>query len=163
MLESCLKTLEFLNVGDLIKKRDKLLIGPNDSNMNYLMNALYTPLDMTDYESNFVSLDDKKDGFGVGTPYLMRPMMEEIIPPEPMRLYIHGTEENTQPLARSKIHREYIDNKAAEEEAAAEEEEEEEEEGGEEEGEGEEGAEGGEEAAEEEEEEEKPAVNLPSR
>lgn len=47
--------LEFYNVGDLQKQRERLLIHPGDHNFNYLMNALFTPLDMTDYEDNFVS------------------------------------------------------------------------------------------------------------
>jgi hypothetical protein len=51
-------SLEFMNVGDLQKKRETLLTQPSDHNFNYLMNALFTPLDMTDYEDTFVGFNE---------------------------------------------------------------------------------------------------------
>ena len=42
--------LTFFSVNDLQKQREKLLVNPSDHQFNYLMNALFSPLDMTDYE-----------------------------------------------------------------------------------------------------------------
>lgn len=50
--------LEFFNVGDLMKKRETMFVHQSDHNMNYLMNALFTPLDMTDYENTFVGFNE---------------------------------------------------------------------------------------------------------
>lgn len=47
-------TIEFVNLAKLNKKREQLLF-PSDIQFRYLQNALFTPLDMTDYEDNFVS------------------------------------------------------------------------------------------------------------
>jgi hypothetical protein len=51
-------SLEFMNVNDIQKKREQLLVFPSDHNFNYLMNALFTPLDMTDYEDTFVGFNE---------------------------------------------------------------------------------------------------------
>lgn len=51
-------SLEFTNVADLQKKREQLLVFPSDHNFSYLMNALFTPLDMTDYEDTFVGFNE---------------------------------------------------------------------------------------------------------
>lgn len=50
--------IEFVNVGDLAKKREQLFVHQSDHNFNYLMNALFTPLDMTDYENTFVGYNE---------------------------------------------------------------------------------------------------------
>ena len=47
-------TIEFMNLAKLNKKREQLLF-PSDHQFRYLQNALFTPLDMTDYEDQFVS------------------------------------------------------------------------------------------------------------
>jgi hypothetical protein len=141
--------MEFMNVGDLQKKRDQLMTQPSDQSFSYLMNALFTPLDMTDYESNFVGFNEIAGGLPIEDAQLLRPAMEELLPATHALASIEPIENRPQ-YARSKTHREYLETKAAEAEAAADEEEEEEEEGGEEEG---EESEGEEEAAEEEEDE----------
>lgn len=148
--------MEFFNVGDLQKKREQLFVHQSDHNFGYLMNALFTPLDMTDYENSFVGFDEVAGTLPLKDVHLLKPVIEE---PHPANHALAALEtiENRPQYARSRIHRELLETKAAEAEAEAEEEEEEEE--GEEEGEeGEEGeeaeGEGEEEAGEEEEEEE---------
>lgn len=106
------------------------------------MNALFTPLDMTDYENTFVGYNEIEGAVPTNSPHLLKPLIEE---PWPMN---HAPVEITEleardMLARSKTHQELLETKAAEAEAGDEEEEEEEGEGAE----GEEGEEG--EAAEE--------------
>lgn len=54
--------MEFFNVGDLAKKREQLFVHQSDHNYNYLMNALFTPLDMTDYEDTFVGYNEVGGG-----------------------------------------------------------------------------------------------------
>ncbi len=141
--------MEFYNVGDLAKKREQLFVHQSDHNFNYLMNALFTPLDMTDYENTFVGLNEVEGSLPVNNLQLLKPLIEEPWPNNHALIAIEALESRPK-FARSKIHRDLIDAKAAEEEAG-DEEEEEEEEGGEEGEEGEEG-EGEEEGGEEEEE-----------
>jgi hypothetical protein len=146
--------MEFFNVGDLAKQREKSFIHPSDHNFNYLMNALFTPLDMTDYENTFVGFNEIGGALPVNNPSLLRPVVEEPWPANHALVAIESLE-NRPRYARSKLHKDLLDAKAAAAEAEGEEEEEEEE-GGEEEG--EEGEEGEAEAeGEEEEEEEAPA------
>lgn len=57
--------MEFFNVGDLQKQREKALISQGDSSYNYLMNALFTPLDMTDYEDTFVGFNELPGGLPI--------------------------------------------------------------------------------------------------
>lgn len=135
--------LQFINVGDLQKKREQMFLhGSSDHNFSYLMNALFTPLDMTDYENTFVGWNEIGGGLPINTPQLLRPVIEEGWPQSHGLIALEKAE-NRPFLARSKIHKEYLEAKKAEAEADDEEEEEEEEEGDEE-------AEGEEEAAEEE-------------
>lgn len=47
-------TIDFVNLAKLNKKREQMLFA-SDVQARYLQNALYTPLDMTDYEDTFVS------------------------------------------------------------------------------------------------------------
>lgn len=115
------------------------------------MNALFTPLDMTDYEDNFVGYNELGKGLPISGPQLLRPVIEEPWPTNHALVAIESIE-NKPKLARSKLHRELLETKAS---AADEEEEEEEEEGEGEEGEGEEAEEA--EGAEGAEEEEAPA------
>jgi hypothetical protein len=138
--------MEFYNVGDLQKKRDQAFVHQSDHNFNYLMNALFTPLDMTDYENSFVGFNEV-NMLPVNSPHLLKPVIEEPWPTNHALVAIESVE-NRPKYARSKSHRELLESKGAEEE-----EEEEEEEAAEGEGEGE----GEEEAAAEEEEEEAPS------
>lgn len=137
--------LTFMNVGDLQKKREQLFVHQSDHNFGYLMNALFTPLDMTDYENTFVGFNEIGGGLPINTPQLLRPVIEEPWPQSHGLVALEKVEKRPM-LARSKIHKEFLEAKIAEAEADDDEEEEEEEEG---EGEGEEEA-AEEEAAEEE-------------
>jgi hypothetical protein len=134
--------VEFYNTGDLQKKREQLFVHQSDHNFNYLMNALFTPLDMTDYEDNFVGYNEVGKGIPFHGPQLLKAVVEEPWPCNHALVAIEQVEKKPV-LARSKLHRELLEARAA----AAEEEEEEEEEEGEEEAEEAEEAE----AAEEEE------------
>lgn len=69
--------MEFFNVGDLQKKRDASFIHPSDHNFNYLMNALFTPLDMTDYENTFVGLNEVGGAIPINSYQLLKPVIEE--------------------------------------------------------------------------------------
>jgi hypothetical protein len=98
------------------------------------MNALFTPLDMTDYEDTFVGFDEIAGRLPINSPGLLKPVVEE---PWPTNIEPFDAEEDDPKpkIARSKSHRELLESKNTEDE---EEEEEEEEEGEEEEGEAEE-------------------------
>jgi hypothetical protein len=133
--------IEFFNVGDLAKKREQLFVNPSDHNFSYLMNALFTPLDMTDYENTFVGYNEIGGSLPINNPQLLKAVVEEPWPANHALVALEA-EEKRPVYARSKVHRELLEAKAAEAEAE-EEEEEEEEEGEGEEGEGEEGAEEG--------------------
>jgi hypothetical protein len=117
------------------------------------MNALFTPLDMTDYENTFVGFNEIPGALPIHSINLLKPLIEEPWPMNHALVAIEDVEERPK-FARSRTHRDLLDSKAAEAEA---EEDEDEEEGGEEEeegveegeGEGEEAAEGGEEEEEE--------------
>ena len=69
--------LEFFSVGDLQKQREKLLVYPSDHNFNYLMNALFTPLDMTDYESTFVGFNEIAGSIPINNYTMLKPLTEE--------------------------------------------------------------------------------------
>lgn len=49
--------LQFLNLSKLRKLKDKQTHATDD-NFKYLMNALFTPVDMTDHENTFVGWDE---------------------------------------------------------------------------------------------------------
>lgn len=108
------------------------------------MNALFTPLDMTDYESSFVGFNEVPGSLPINNYSLLKPVTDEPWPANHALMAIEQAEKRPM-LARSRSHRELLEAKGAEEEEEGEEEEEEE---GEEES--EEGGEEEEEAAEEE-------------
>ena len=97
------------------------------------MNALFTPLDMTDYEDTFVGFNEVGGALPMSGHQLLRPVVEEPYPANHALIEI-STHEKRPMLARNRIHRELLEMKEAEEEA---DEEEEEDDFGEEEGEGE--------------------------
>lgn len=72
--------MEFFNVGDYQKKKDQLSILPSDHNFSYLMNALFTPLDMTDYESNFVGFHEVPGQLPIKNYGILKPVVEEPFP-----------------------------------------------------------------------------------
>lgn len=108
---------------------------PTDTQFSYLMNALFTPLDMTDYEDNFVGLNEVGGSLPISHINNLRPLVDEPFPAAHMRAANEKMEKRPM-RARSMIHRETLETREAE--AEAEDEEEEEEDYGEE-GEGEEG------------------------
>lgn len=50
-------SMDFYNFSDLMKAREGMVF-PSDHNFTYLLNALFTPLDMTDYENTFVGFNE---------------------------------------------------------------------------------------------------------
>jgi len=50
-------SIEFSNLTEIRKLKDNL-VHESDTNMHYLMNSMFTPLDMTDYEENFVGWNE---------------------------------------------------------------------------------------------------------
>ena len=111
------------------------------------MNALFTPLDMTDYENTFVGFNEIGGSLPINNPSLLKPVVEEPWPQNHALVAMEDPEKRPQ-WARSRTHKDLLEAKQAALEEDSDEEEEEEEEGGEE-GEGEEEAEE-EEASEEE-------------
>ena len=69
--------IEFINVGDLAKKREQMFVHQSDHNFNYLMNALFTPLDMTDYENTFVGYNEVGGAIPFNNTQLLKPVIEE--------------------------------------------------------------------------------------
>lgn len=51
------ETIPFFNLTDYRKLKDNML-HESDSQFKYLMGALFTPLDMTDYETNFLGWNE---------------------------------------------------------------------------------------------------------
>lgn len=70
-------SLEFLNVNDLQKKRENMFVHTSDHNFSYLMNALFTPLDMTDYENTFVGWNEVGGALPINNYGLLKPLMDE--------------------------------------------------------------------------------------
>jgi hypothetical protein len=66
------------------------------------MNALFTPLDMTDYENNFVGFNEIEGGLPINSPHLLKPLVEE---PWPLSAPAETPDFDKRPVhARSKIH-----------------------------------------------------------
>lgn len=105
------------------------------------MNALFTPIDMTDYENSFVSWNEMGTALPIANVSLLDPLVEDPLPQKDQLSSIEAIEKRPI-IARSSIHRDMLETKALEAEADGDEDEEEEEEGEGEEGEGEEGEEG---------------------
>ena len=103
------------------------------------MNALFSPLDMTDYEDAYVGFNEVGGSLPISGVQLLRPVVEEPWPANHSLVAIE-TVENRPMLARSLAHRDILEARGAEEE----EEEEEDEDYGDEGEEGEEGEEGAE-------------------
>ena len=96
-------SLEFMNVGDLQKHRERLLFHPSDHNFNYLMNALFTPLDMTDYEDNFVGWNEVGGLLPIQGHNLLKPVTEEPWPANHATVGMEKVEKRPM-LARGKMH-----------------------------------------------------------
>lgn len=72
--------IEVMNVGDFQKKREQLFTYASDQNFQYLMNALFTPLDMTDYESRFVGYNELPGAAPFKDLQLLKPLIDEPLP-----------------------------------------------------------------------------------
>ena len=48
---------------------------------NYIMNALFTPVDMTDYEDHFVGLDEVQGELPIKNTHLLQQDIEGGLPP----------------------------------------------------------------------------------
>jgi len=144
-------TIQFANVADLLKAKDKLLHA-NDKQFNNLKGSRFTQVDMTDYLYDFPSANE----IGGSLPITNLPLLTQTMPeawPQTNSLIEVNDLEKFPKNATSKTHKENQEARDAEEEE--EEEEEEEDEDDDEDEDGEEGEEGdGEEDEEEEEEEE---------
>lgn len=99
------------------------------------MNALFSPLDMTDYENQFVNFNEIPGSLPINNYTRLKPLTEEPWPANHALMALEQAEKRPM-LARSRSHRELLEAKGAEEEEEGGEEEEEEGEEGEE-GEGE--------------------------
>jgi hypothetical protein len=150
-------TLEFMNVQDIQKKRETMLVHQSDHSFNYLMNALFTPLDMTNYEDTFVGWNEV-EALPINNYTQLKPMMEELWPENHSLIAMEEAEKRPL-IARSSVHRDLLEAKAAAAEAGDEGGDEEEEEEGEE---GEEGEEKEEAAAEPEAEEDEDGEEKPT-
>jgi hypothetical protein len=106
-------TIEFVNVGDLQKKRESSFIHPSDHNFQYLMNALFTPLDMTDYENCFVGWNELGGSVPINNYGLLKPLMEEPWPANHQLAAMESVE--ARPIsARTGGHKEMIESRSAE-------------------------------------------------
>lgn len=56
------------------------MMHPSDHNFQYLMNALFSPLDMTDYEDAFVGFNELGGSIPINNYSLLRPLQEETLP-----------------------------------------------------------------------------------
>ena len=52
------ETLPFKNLAEINRHKAETLIHPGDDNFKYIINALFMPVDMTDYEENFVGFNE---------------------------------------------------------------------------------------------------------
>ena len=50
--------LPFVNYTEKKRRTGELMIHPGDNQFKFVMNALFTPLDMTDYEDSFAGWDE---------------------------------------------------------------------------------------------------------
>ena len=57
------------------------MTGPGDMAYNYIMNALFTPVDMTDYEDHFVGLDEVQGELPIKNTHLLQQDIEGGRPP----------------------------------------------------------------------------------
>lgn len=72
-------SIEFHNLSSVRKLKDNH-IHDSDTNFHYLMNALFTPLDMTDYEENFVGWNELPGAVPMNRVSWLAPLQEEIYP-----------------------------------------------------------------------------------
>ena len=73
------ETIEFVNLAMRMKNMDQLT-HPHDYKFKYLNNALFTPLDVSDYDENFVSFKETDERPFMPSNYLMDDMNPEALP-----------------------------------------------------------------------------------
>lgn len=76
------------------------------------MNALFTPLDMTDYEDTFVGFNEFPGSIPINNYTMLKPLQDEPWPENHALAALEQAEKRPM-LARSRIHREFLEAKAA--------------------------------------------------
>jgi hypothetical protein len=69
-------TIKFYNLQD-IRDLSKNQLHESDGNFKYLMNALFTPIDMTDYEEDFVGWNELPGALPINNVSWLSPLQEE--------------------------------------------------------------------------------------
>lgn len=92
-----------------------MFVHSSDHNFNYLMNALFTPLDMTDYENTFVGWNEINGSLPISNYSLLKPLMEEPWPTNHSLVAIESVEAKPR-VARSNLHRDLMESKGTAEE-----------------------------------------------
>lgn len=151
------ETIRFSNIADLVAEKDSGVF-ESDKSIEYLKNARFTMLDMTDYEYDFPSANEVGHELPISNFSLLEPHMEEMWPFATNLIEVNPIEE-LKKNSTSRAHRDNQETRAAAKEDDDDDDEEEEEEEEDEEGEGDEDGdedegEGDEEEGDEEEEEE---------
>mmetsp|Transcript_7241 Transcript_7241/g.6355 ORF Transcript_7241/g.6355 Transcript_7241/m.6355 type:complete len:214 (+) Transcript_7241:1560-2201(+) len=132
--------MDFMSSVEFQKNRDNLLAWQSDNNFKYFANALFTPIDMTEYETMFTGFGEMSGFLPISGANQMTPYMEELLPARD-QLSSREAYEKRDINARSLNHYDLVEAARAEAEADEEEEEDGDEygsEGGDEEGDGEE-------------------------
>lgn len=136
-------SVEFFNLAAIRKLKDNK-IHASDDNFHYLMNAMFQPVDMTDYEDSFVGWNELSGAVPINRLSWLKPLMTEAFP-QTDKLATLETLEKKPVRGTSTVLQGIMEGLRADvEEEEEEEDDDEEEEGDGEEGEGEEG-EGGDE------------------
>jgi len=144
------QSVHHTNLSDIMKLRNSPMVTDTDLQMQNLLKARFTMIDMTEYEYDYPSVNEHQQGFNFIKPGYMIYIHDDM--PAKMEFEKEDNEKLSMSLL-GKSHRDAYADRKAREEAGDEEEEDEEEEEEDEEGEGEEGGEGAEEEEEEEVEE----------
>jgi hypothetical protein len=72
-------SIRFYNIGD-IRKLSENQLHETDDNFKYLMNALFTPVDMTDHEEDFVGWDELPGALPINNISWLSPLQDERMP-----------------------------------------------------------------------------------
>lgn len=72
-------SVEFFNLAAIRKLKDNK-IHASDDNFHYLMNAMFQPVDMTDYEDSFVGFNELSGAVPINRLSWLKPLMTESFP-----------------------------------------------------------------------------------
>lgn len=72
-------SVEFFNLASIRKLKDNH-VHASDDNLHYLMNAMFQPIDMTDYEDNFVGWNEIGGSLPINKLSWLKPLIEEPFP-----------------------------------------------------------------------------------